>query len=323
MPSRSTAHFDLSGVTGPVLVTGANGFVGRHLVAELERSGVRLADRGGREIGPETDWTGAFEDVGAVVHLAALAHDRATKHEVSGDYEALRRVNALGTERLARAAAAMGVRRFVFLSTIGVCGDETSGAPLTEESPQAPRSLYAASKAEAERLLHEISRETGLLVTVLRPTLVYGPENGGNMLRLLRVIDHGWPLPLAAVDNRRSLTFVGNLVSAIAAVLGGPERSATFVVCDSVALSTPHMIRGLAAGMERGVALFPLPVPLLRAAARLAGRQDEIRRLTGSLVADCGKLSSDLAWRPPFDAEASLYETGRWFRSEYRTRRSG
>ena len=234
------------------------------------------------------------------------------------DYETLRRVNALATERLAREAAACGAQHFVFLSTIGVCGDETSGEPITEETPPRPRSLYAASKLEAERLLGEVARETGLRVTVLRPTLVYGPGNGGNMLRLLRVARAGWPLPLASIRNRRNLTFVENLVSAVSAVLAQPQCSGTYVVCDRQALSTPQLVRGLAEGMGRSAVLLPFPVGLLRAAGRLTGRRDEIRRLTGSLEADATKLSRVLGWRPPFDAEDAVRRTGAWFRSEYR-----
>lgn len=306
----------------PVLVTGGTGFVGRHLLADLRgRSGPVIA--AGRDLAPETDWQDLLDGVDSVVHLAAAAHRRAEVLERKQDYETMRRVNALATERLARQAAQCGARHFVFLSTIGVCGDETSGEPITEQTSAQPRSLYAASKLEAERRLGEVARETGLRVTVLRPTLVYGPGNGGNMLRLLRLAHGRWPLPLASIRNRRSLTFVGNLVSAIGAVLALPQCSGTYVVCDRDALSTPQLIRGLAEGMGRSAALFPCPVKLLRAAGRLTGRRDEIRRLTGSLEADATKLSRLLGWHPPFDAEDAVRKTGAWFRTEYRPEGSG
>ena len=254
----------------PVLVTGGTGFVGRHLLADLKGRGVPVI-AAARDLASETDWQNLLDGVDSVVHLAAAAHGRAEVLERKQDYETLRRVNALATERLAREAAACGAQHFVFLSTIGVCGDETSGEPITEETPPRPRSLYAASKLEAERLLGEVARETGLRVTVLRPTLVYGPGNGGNMLRLLRVARAGWPLPLASIRNRRNLTFVENLVSAVSAVLAQPQCSGTYVVCDRQALSTPQLVRGLAEGMGRSAVLFPFPVRLLRAAGRLTG----------------------------------------------------
>lgn len=303
---------------GPVFVSGASGFIGRHLLAELERRGVPATTGPRRELGPETDWSGALEGVASVVHLAAAAHERAQIHERARDYQALRRVNALGTERLARAAAAADVKQFVFLSTIGVCGDETFGQAFTEESAPAPRSLYAASKLEAEQLLDTVSRETGMAVTVLRPTLVYGPENGGNFLRLLTLVDRGWPLPFAAIRNRRSLTYVGNLVSAINAVLGRWDAAGKFVVCDAEALSTPEIVRCLAAGLERSTRLFPLSGNALRFAGKALGREDLVRRLIGSLEADCGKLRRLFGWRPPFEPAPALTETAVWFRSQHR-----
>src|SRR5688572_14334835 len=217
-----------------VLVTGGSGFVGRHLLQELAARGITAVSEH-RELTPETEWSDLLAGSSVVVHLAAVAHERAEVLERKGDYETLHRVNALSTERLARAAAAAGGEQFVFLSTIGVCGDETAGIPFTEDSIAAPRSLYARSKLEAERLLASVSAETGLRVTVLRPTLVYGPGNAGNFLRLLKAVRRGWPLPFAAVRNRRTLTYVGNLVSAIVAALERRDAG-TFVVCDAESL---------------------------------------------------------------------------------------
>lgn len=296
-----------------VLVTGGSGFIGGHLLRALEAKGLGVrAVR--RDLAAQTEWRDALEGCGSVVHLAAAAHERAQALERRSDHEALRRVNAAATERLAREAARAGVGHFVFLSTIGVCGDETSGQPFTEECALAPRSLYAASKLEAERLLAAVSADTGLAVTVLRPTLVYGPGNRGNFRRLLEAVERGWPLPFASVDNRRSLTYVGNLVSAIAAVLGRREVAGTFIVCDAQALSTPQIVRYLAAGLGRPARLFALPPAALRLVARAAGRADLGRRLLGSLEADCSKLERTVGWRPPVAPAQGLAETAARFR---------
>lgn len=298
-----------------VLLTGASGFIGRHVAAHLEQEAIPVTSVR-REVGPQTDWRDLVEGIECVIHLAAAAHDRAQRHERAGDYEALRRVNALGTERLARAAAGAGVARFIFLSTIGVSGDETRGAPLTEDSPAAPRSLYAASKWEAEQRLEALAGATGLAVTVLRPTLVYGPGNPGNLLRLLRAVERGWPLPLASVDNRRHLTYVGNLVSALAAVLARSDAAGRFVVCDGEALSTAQLVRCLARGLGRPARLFPLPVAVLRGIGKLMGADPFVRRLAGSLEADCGKLRRVLGWQPPFAPGAALTETAAAYRAQ-------
>lgn len=293
-------------------MTGATGFIGRHLMAELSRHGI-AAEGIRRELDPATDWSGALRGHTAVVHLAAAAHEAAERSERAGDYASLQRVNALAAARLARDAAAAGVAQLVFLSTIGVHGDETPGRPFTEESPVAPRSLYARSKLEAERLLAEVAREAGIALAILRPTLVYGPGNPGNMLRLLRLLERGWPLPLAGIGNRRSLTYVGNLVSAIRAVLERPRFAGTYVVCDPEPVSTTELVRGLGAAMGRPARFFWVPGGLLRLAVIAAGRGTAARRLLGSLEADGGRLRHDLGWQPPFATREGLARTGAVF----------
>jgi len=295
---------------GSILVTGASGFIGRHLVADLQRRRLQLAPLTRQEIAPDTDWSASLTGVEVVIHLAALAHERAQAHERRRDYEALRRVNALGTACLAQAAAKAGVRHFIFLSTIGVCGEQTFGQPFTEETPPAPRSLYAASKLEAEQLLAGV----GVPVTVLRPTLVYGPGNGGNLLRLLKLIDQGWPLPFGAVDNKRSLTCVHNLVSAILALLERSGANERFLVCDAEPLSTADIVRHLAAGMQRPASLVPVPNGALQLAARALGKPDLARRLLGSLEVDSSRLTRLAGWRPAISSSRGLFETGERFR---------
>ena len=302
-----------------VLVTGATGFIGRHVVLQLAKRNFDVAVPPRRELGPQTEWRDTLAGVDAVVHLAALAHERAMACERARDYETLRRVNVLGTERLAREAAAAGARRFLFLSSIGVCGDETHGIPFTEQSAPAPRSLYAKSKLEAEQLLDRVSADTGMAVAIVRPTLVYGPGNTGNFLRLLHAVDRDWPLPLGGVRNRRNLAYVGNVVSLIEALLRHADPAGYWVVCDREAVSTPDLIRGLAVAMGRQPRLLSIPPAWLRAGSRLLGREDVFRRLVGSLEVDCGKAQRLLGWQPPVAVGDGLAETAAWYRDKARS----
>lgn len=296
-------------------VTGASGFVGGHLCAHLAASGIQVTAIDYRRLVEASDprVPEGLQGAQALVHLAAIAHERAEALDQAREHEMFRRVNALGAEQLARQAAANGVEHFVFISTIQVCGDETHGSPFREDTVPRPRSVYARSKLEAEERLAKVARQTGLRLTVLRPTLVYGPGNGGNFLRLLRLVQRGWPLPFGAVRNRRSLTYVGNLVSAIAAVAQSRSATGVFIVCDSVPFSTPELVRGLAAAMRRRALLVPVPPLLLRAAARAVGRADTARRLLGSLEADPGRLQRTLAWSAPFSNDEGLRATAEWF----------
>jgi len=282
-----------------VFVTGASGFVGRHLVAHLQSCGMTVATER-RELGPDTAWHDLLGGMDAVVHAAGLAHERATR----ASDEELRRVNVLGSERLARDAAAAGVRHLVFLSTIGVLGDETHGAAFTDASAPAPRTSYARSKREAEQALARIAGQSGMALSILRPTLVYGPGNGGNMLRLLRAIERGWPLPFGAVKNRRTLAYIDNVTSGIAAALRQGSGAGALIICDGESVSTPELIAGLAQGMARTARLFSLPPALLLG----------LRKLTSSLEADCAGARRILAWRPAVGAAEGLERTGHWWR---------
>ncbi len=311
-----------------IVVTGASGFVGRHLSRKLAQSGIRVLALSRRPEHCEnhpyiekracldlerSDLASMLVGADVVVHLAAAAHERVQILEKARDYASIQRANAALSEAMAVQAARAGIRHFVFLSTIGVCGEETGPAAFTEETALAPRSLYARSKAEAEERLNRLAGGLALRLTVLRPTLVYGPGNGGNFLNMLRLVASGWPLPFASVQNRRSLIYVGNLVSAIEAVAVSRTISGTFIASDARPHSTPELIRMLASGMGRQPALFPMPVPILRFAARLAGREALARRLLGSLEADGGKLRRTLSWSPPFSEEDGLRATAAWF----------
>lgn len=310
-----------------VLVTGATGFVGRHTVSLLAGLGheVRAAVRGGAappagtadavqvaDIGPDTDWSAALDGVDAVAHLAARVH-------VMTDTEpdplaAFRRVNTEGTRRLAESAAARGVRRFVYLSSIKAVVDESRPEPVTDAVPAAPHSPYGISKREAEEILAGL-RDRGVLdPVILRPPLVYGPGVAGNLHTLLTICRKRIPMPLARVENRRSLIFVGNLADAIAVCLTHPDAAGrTFMVSDGTPLSTADLIRRFSAGLGVRPRLFAVPPALLERAAAAVGRHDVWDRVGGSLVLDDRSIRSAIGWVPPYDAAYGLRTTAEWF----------
>lgn len=309
------------------LVTGASGFIGSRLVAQLIASGhhVRRALRYERnpvpgaqdtvvgEIAEGTDWRKALDGVDAVVHLAARVH---VMHERELDpLSACRKVNVRATRALAEAAAKSGVRRFLFLSSAGIYGLSESDVALDEGVSPAPHTPYARSKLEAEEMLNALSKEERMEVTILRPPIVYGAGDPGNMLRLVRLVARGLPLPFATVRNRRSMVFVGNLVSAIAAAALHPAAAGrTYVVRDSTDLSTAELVRAIGACFEppRG-RLFAVPTRWLRLAGRAIGRPETMASLLGSLRLDDRAIRRDLGWHPPHDQFEGLREEVEWF----------
>lgn len=311
-----------------VLVTGANGFVGRTLCQSLRGGGYEIREAARNhtgdgeiyavgDIGPDTDWATALESVDSVVHLAARAH--VMDEQAEDALAEYRRVNAAGTERLAREAAKTGARRMVYLSSIKLNGEATQGKPFTEEDAPDPHDPYAVSKREAEEALWRVSEETGLEVVVLRPPLVYGPGVKANFLALVRAVDRGVPLPLGSADNRRSLIYVANLADAIESCVSRPEAAGeTFLVSDIESVSTPDLIRCVAHSLGKSPRLLPFPPGVLRAAGRATGREAAVERLLGSLEVDSSKVRRVLGWRPPYTMDEGLEATAAWFRRERR-----
>jgi len=255
----------------------------------------------------------ALQGVRAVIHLAARVHIM-TDHAADPLCE-FRQVNTTWTERLARAAAAAGVRRFLYLSSIKVNGEQ-SMMPFTEEDHPNPQDPYGISKWEAERALATVSSQTDLEIVIIRSPLVYGPDVGGNFLRLLNVLYKGIPLPLATVENHRSLIYRENLVDAIVRCV--QETSAagqTYLVSDGDDLSTPELIRRLAKAMGLTARLWPLPLSMLRSLGHIVGRQAVVDRLLGSLQVNSSKIRRELGWHPPFPVDQGLAETAAWFRA--------
>ena len=300
------------------LVSGANGFVGRALCRHLKAHGhaVVPAVRNASGIVDEmvvgnidgaTDWQPALSGCDAVVHLAARVH--VMDDTAQNPLALYRATNTEAMLNFARQAAAAGVKRFVFISTIKVNG-EGREAPYRESDVPAPEDAYAISKWEAEQGLQRIASETGLEVVILRPPLVYGPGVKANFLRLLQTVKRGWPLPLGAIRNRRSLLFLGNFVDAIRLCVEHPAAAGqTFLLDDGQAVSTPELIRAVARAMGRPSRLLAVPIALLRFAGTLLGKRAAVDRLTGSLYVDSSAIRSQLGWVPPFSMEAGLAQT--------------
>jgi len=309
------------------LVTGANGFVGKPLCAELLRQGhaVRAAVRSSAQlpdgaeavavgnIDGDTDWADALQGMEVVIHLAARVHVMNDKAE-DPSAEFLK-VNLHGTENLARQAARAGVKRFVYVSSIKVNGEETHGQRCyTEQDAPAPQDPYGVSKWQAEQALWRIAQETKLEVVIVRPPLVYGPGVKGNFISLLAAIDNGIPLPLAGAINERSLVYVGNLASAlIACATHAAAAGQTYLVRDGEDVSTALLVEKIASALGRKSRSFNLPPGLLRFAATVLGRSAQVDRLFGSLRVNDAKLRSELGWVPPFTLEQGLRITADWY----------
>ena len=247
-----------------------------------------------------------------VVHLAARVH---VMHDNAADpLHEFRRVNVAGTAALARAAAALGVRRLVFVSTAKVNGESTSGRPFAEGDPAAPQDPYAVSKWEAEEALRSVTATTGLEVTIVRPPLVYGPGVRANFLRLMLLVARGLPLPLPDTNNRRSLIGVENLADCLVRCVSHPgAANQTFMVSDGEDVSTRELIAGLARALGRSARFLPVPEFAVRLAARLVGKEAAVDRLLGSLVIDSGKARQTLGWKPPVTLDSGLAATARWY----------
>lgn len=312
-----------------VLVTGADGFVGRALCPALASAGygVRRAVRAGAppgkdqlhltvtigDLGSLVDWISLMHGVQFVIHLAARSH--VLRERSSVPLDEYRKINVTATTSLARGAVAAGVKRLVFLSSIKVNGENTTRRPFTEDDTPRPEDPYGISKWEAEEALRNISEETGLETVVLRPPLVYGTGVKGNFLQLMNLISREVPLPLASVSNRRSLIYLDNLVDAIiASVVSSVAAGKTYLVSDGEDVSTPELVRRLANAMNIRARLLRFPVPLLTLGAAIAGKRSEIERLTGSLQVDSSRIRRDLGWQPPYSLEEGLRETARWFK---------
>jgi nucleoside-diphosphate-sugar epimerase len=303
-----------------ILVTGADGFVGTALVSELKRRGIayRAVARKGREgyvgiedINSRTDWRAALDSVGVVVHLASRAHVR--DDGIAGNIQFQASVD--GTLNLARQAVQAGVKRFVFISSIKVNGEVTElDCPFTAGDTPNPQNPYARFKLAVERGLFDLSKMTGLEVSVIRPPLVYGPGVKANFATMLEWVDRGRPLPLGAIHNKRSFVFVDNLADLIVVVSSHPAAAGeVFLVSDCEDISTTELLRRMAKALRRTTWMMPVPTPVLNLAAAAVGQRAVTSRLTDSLQVDVSKTRQLLEWAPRVSVSEGLSLTARAF----------
>ena len=277
-----------------VLVTGAGGFIGRSLVESLGAAGYEVVPVSLHQ----SNWSENAARCGGVIHLANIAHARAAP-------EALERINVHGTSTVAQHALQAGIRRFVYVSSIKVHGEESPPEGFSADSPINPVDRYGEAKARAEHVLQVLARAEGLQLSIVRPPLVYGPRVKANFLALMKAVARGLPLPFAGAANRRSLVYVANLADALIQCARSEHAvGRVFPVSDGAPVSTAELCRALGQALERPARLFAFPQALI-----------PMPGLTRSLVVDDSAIRRELGWNPPFSFEQGLSATAAWYRN--------
>jgi len=312
-----------------ILITGATGFVGRGLFENLKfkknflahlttRTNQEKISEGAKtfnigEIDSNTNWKDALDGVSCIVHCAARAH--MMEKNQTDSLNAYRRINVDGTRNLAKQAAGIGIKRFIFLSSIKVNGEETTASKSFkyDDIPQ-PKDSYGISKWEAEQALLEISKKTGLEIVIIRVPLIYGVRVKGNFLRLLDLVYKQMPLPFFNINNSRSFIGLDNLVDLIIHCIDHPKATGkTFLVSDGEDISTPDLIIKLSKIMGRSTRLFSFPISIFKLISYLIGKTPEVNRLIGSLRVNSSHTRKILEWNPPFSLDEGLEKTVLWY----------
>ena len=311
-----------------ILITGRTGFIGAELLKQLKlkKYFIHTSSRSSLEkeiesvknfkinqIDNSTNWSEALKNVDCVIHCAGIANE--TNKSNGNDLDDYHKINVEGTRNLAYQAAAKGVKRFIFLSSIKVNGEKTEKCLSFKNSDiPNPQSIYASSKWEAEKALHAISKQTGLEIVIIRAPIVYGPGVKGNFLRLLHLIDKGFPLPFGGINNLRSFISLDNLINLIICCINHPKAAGqTFLVSDGEDISTPDLIRKLSRFMEKSSRVFTIPSSLIQLMGRLFGKSSEVERLLGSLQIDSFHTYEVLGRDSVISLDEGLEKTANWY----------
>lgn len=313
-----------------VLVTGANGFIGKMLISKLsedQRYSLRAVVRDktlaqfGRgievvsipDINKETNWTEALKACDTIIHTAARVH--VMKDNAADPLGEFRQVNVDGTLNLAKQALSAGVKRFIFLSSIKVNGEETAPkAPFQADFAPTPQDPYAISKYEAESQLLALGQIYGMEIVIIRPPLVYGPGVKGNFERMISWLKRGYPLPLGSINNKRSFVSVINLVDLIIHCIDHPKAvNQIFLVSDGEDISTTQLLKKLADSMDSSAKLLPVPKWMLTGMGNILGKRDMMQRLCSSLQVDISKTCTLLDWKPIVNIEDALAQTAQHY----------
>lgn len=311
---------------GKILVTGASGFIGRHLCGALQThdfsfrpivrtpssiiknsESIALGD-----INAVTNWHEALIGIDTIIHLAARVH---VMNETTSDpWAEFRATNVDATVNLAKQAIQAGIKRFIFVSTIKVNGEETHHQPFTPFDIPAPLDFYGQSKLEAEIALQKLAQESGLELVIIRSPLVYGPHVRANFYKLMQITKMGLPLPFRGVDNRRSMVAIDNLVDLLITCIDHPAAAnQIFLVSDGDDLSLSRLIQLIAKAMNQGIWLLPAPIKLIQMLAALTGKSAAINRLFGSLQVDISHTKKTLNWQPLISVEQGIQKTVQHF----------
>lgn len=295
-----------------ILITGSSGFVGNYLTSLLSEINFRNVTRKTIQgetkssfridtLDTKTDWTNAFDDISTVIHLAGLAHN---KQNLVGDFDA---VNNKATVRLANEAAKAGVKRFVFISTVCVNGNSSFQHPFSAKSQANPYSSYGQSKYNAELELRKIEKETDLEVVIVRSVLVYGADAPGNFGSLSKLVKKLPFLPFGLTDNKRDFIAVQNLADLLITCAKHPDAGGhTFLASDGETVSIKEFTNAIAKGLNKKLIQLPVPVSLMRFAARLVGKSAMAEQLLGNLQVDSSNAQEVLGWTPPYTMEQAM-----------------
>ncbi len=307
-----------------IVLTGATGFLGGHLLRSLVHENVHIIGRSKPEkildahffrasIEKNIDFSNVLINAHVLIHCAARAH--VIRDEESDPLAAYRAINVEGTINLATQAASMGVKRFIFISTVKVNGESTDKSiPLKPTDKPQPTDSYGISKLEAELGLQKIAAETNMEVVIIRPVLVYGPGVKANFYNMMKALSMGVPLPFGAIDNKRSLVYVDNLIDLIKVCIDhSSAANQIFFASDGEDLSTTDLLKRLGGALNLPVRLVSLPVVFFKFVSRMLGKEENFHRLASSLVVDISKNRDLLGWIPPVSVDDGLSKTAHYF----------